>query len=66
MGSSGQLLFDSERINNLFDNLRIVVTEPRKIAAISMAKRICNERSIDNLELVSYSVRFDDKSTAKR
>jgi ATP-dependent RNA helicase TDRD9 len=34
----------------------IVVTQPRKIAAISVAKRVCEERKWDMGKVVGYQV----------
>jgi len=43
--------------------LRIVVTQPRRMAAIAMAKRVCYERHIPFGDEISYTVRFDDRCT---
>lgn len=47
----------------------IVCTQPRRIAAISVAERVSEERGEDGPgargSVVGYSVRFDTKSTAK-
>jgi len=47
------------------DKLRIVVTQPRRVAAISMARRICYEREVRLGEEVGYTIRFDDKTSSK-
>lgn len=71
-----QYIYDSEEIFNditknnkdkVFgkDRLNIVVTQPRKIAAISMAKRVCYERKIPFGEEISYTIRFDDRCTER-
>ena len=44
---------------------RIVVTQPRRVAAIQMAKRVSFERNCPLGNEVGYTVRFDDKSSAK-
>ncbi|CAK74068.1 unnamed protein product (macronuclear) [Paramecium tetraurelia] len=44
-------------------DLKIVVTQPRRMAAISMAKRVAFERN-QNLGIeVGYSIRFDNSTT---
>ena len=46
--------------------LNIVVTQPRRVAAISMTKRICHERGVvEYTDEVSYAIRFDDRTTDK-
>jgi HrpA-like RNA helicase len=48
------------------ERVRIVVTQPRRVAAISMTKRICFERGLPELGgEISYAIRFDDKTTEK-
>ena len=44
---------------------RIVVTQPRRVAAIQMAKRVSFERNCPLGNEIGYTVRFDDKSSAK-
>ena len=44
---------------------RVVVTQPRRVAAIQMAKRVSFERSCKMGEQVGYTVRFDDCSNDK-
>ena len=47
------------------EKLKIVVTQPRRVAAISMTKRICFERGLKNFDgEVSYAIRFDDRTSA--
>lgn len=38
----------------------IVITEPRKISAITLATRVAQEQKTNLGELVGYSVRFDN------
>lgn len=38
----------------------IVVTEPRKISAITLATRVAQEQKTNLGQLVGYSVRFDN------
>lgn len=40
----------------------ILITQPRRVAAISVAKRVAEERGCALGEQVGYAVRFDDKS----
>jgi ATP-dependent RNA helicase DHX8/PRP22 len=42
--------------------VRVVVTQPRKVAAIQMATRVSYERSAKLGKEVGYSIRFDDCS----
>ena len=41
--------------------IRICVTQPRRVATISMAKRICYERRKVLGREISYAIRFDDR-----
>lgn len=45
-------------------NKLIGVTQPRQIAAISVAERVCDERRCRMGSEVGYTVRFDDKTSA--
>jgi HrpA-like RNA helicase len=73
-----QYVFDSAEIreqvlkinkdagNMPFDEqLNIVITQPRRVAAISMAKRISFERNRKLGDVVSYTIRFDDRCSEK-
>ena len=40
----------------------IGITEPRRVAAIAMADRVATEMNVDQHDLVSYQIRFDDKT----
>ena len=51
--------------SNEFGNGIIGVTQPRKVAAISLATRVAAEKNTTVGALVGYSVRFDDKSGAE-
>jgi len=42
--------------------IKIVITQPRRVATIAMAKRICEERNCKLGQEVGYAIRFDDKS----
>lgn len=46
-------------------NIRVVVTQPRRVAAISMARRLCYEREAELGQEIGYTIRFDDKSSEK-
>ncbi len=45
------------------DKLSIVVTQPRRVAAMAMARRVCEERGISFGNEISYAIRFDDRCT---
>lgn len=53
------ILVKSERSSTL------CITQPRRVAAISLATRVAQEMSTDLGYLVGYSVRFEDKSCEK-
>lgn len=40
--------------------MRILITQPRRVAAITIAQRVAQEKGGRLGELVGYSVRFDD------
>ena len=42
-----------------------MITQPRRVAAIAMAKRICYERGVNLGDEVGYTIRFDDKTSVK-
>ncbi|AFN84055.1 HrpA-like helicase [Encephalitozoon romaleae SJ-2008] len=44
---------------------RIVCTQPRRIAAISIAKKVARDMNVKLGEEVGYSIRFDDRSSSK-
>ncbi|CAG7729289.1 unnamed protein product [Allacma fusca] len=56
-----QYIFDG----NMHKNKCIAITQPRRIAAISMAKRVADERQEDVGGTVGYSVRFEDTTSEK-
>lgn len=41
-------------------NKTIVITEPRKVSAITLATRVAKEQKTNLGQLVGYSVRFDN------
>jgi HrpA-like RNA helicase len=62
-----QVLKINKDVGNMpFDEqLNIVITQPRRVAAISMAKRISFERNRKLGDVVSYTIRFDDRCSEK-
>lgn len=62
-----QYLADSERFAKLFSSaskpLRIAITQPRRVAAVAMAKRVSQERGTRLGGQVGYTIRFEDRST---
>ncbi|KAJ3090921.1 hypothetical protein HK102_002259 [Quaeritorhiza haematococci] len=51
--------------SELEDGDMIAITQPRRIAATSVAARVAEEMEVELGEEVGYSVRFDEKSSAK-
>lgn len=66
-----QYIYDCEKIKKhisdcskkKIDQLKICVTQPRRVAAISMAKRISYERARKLGNEISYAIRFDDRTS---
>ncbi|KAF9584261.1 DEAH-box ATP-dependent RNA helicase prp22 [Lunasporangiospora selenospora] len=52
-------------IIDAFRGTRVGVTQPRRIAAISVAKRVAEEYDCRLGDTVGYTVRFDDKSSSR-
>ncbi|KAF9902299.1 DEAH-box ATP-dependent RNA helicase prp22 [Lobosporangium transversale] len=48
-----------------FRGMRIGVTQPRRIAAISVAKRVAEEYDCRLGSTVGYTIRFDDKTSSR-
>lgn len=44
---------------------RVAVTQPRRVAAMSLAQRVCWERKCKLGSVVGYCVRFDDRTSRK-
>ena len=62
-----QYLLDSEKFHCLFENkrgLRVAITQPRRVAAVAMARRVSDERGTRLGDVVGYCIRFEDKSSA--
>ncbi|KAG5437341.1 hypothetical protein PCANB_000771 [Pneumocystis canis] len=58
-----QFIFEDAILNNNGARCNILCTQPRRIAAISVAQRVCFERNEELRESVGYHVRFDNKSS---
>ncbi|CCJ29239.1 unnamed protein product [Pneumocystis jirovecii] len=56
-----QFIFEDAILNNSGARCNILCTQPRRIAAISVAQRVCFERNEKLRESVGYQVRFDSK-----
>ncbi|CAG8644080.1 14956_t:CDS:2 [Acaulospora morrowiae] len=54
-----QLIFEESIMERLGAHCNIIVTQPRRIAAISVAQRVAYERSEKLGQTVGYNVRFD-------
>lgn len=44
-------------------NVGVTVTQPRRVAAVSIARRVAEERGVELGKEVGYCVRFDDCSS---
>ncbi|CAD7929227.1 unnamed protein product [Amoebophrya sp. A120] len=53
-----QYIYDSKEFGN-----RFCITQPRRVAAISVAKRVAEERAVHLGTEVGYTIRFDDTTT---
>ena len=49
----------------LGDNSMIGITQPRRVAAITVAQRVCDERKSRVGDTVGYTVRFDDQTSSR-
>ena len=56
-----QFLLDSGWTRTAAGHATIAVTQPRKVAAVSLAARVAEERSCELGHEVGYAVRFDEK-----
>ncbi|WAR54174.1 hypothetical protein PtB15_3B687 [Puccinia triticina] len=56
-----QLILDEATMRGEGAKCNIICTQPRRIAAISVAQRVANERNEKLSESVGYQVRFDSK-----
>lgn len=55
-----QFLFDAEFCR---DGKVIGITQPRRVAAVTVAKRVADECGVELGQKVGYSVRFDDSTS---
>ena len=46
-------------------NSKVVCTQPRRVAAVSVAQRVAYELKSDVGDLVGYTIRFEDKTSNK-
>jgi len=63
-----QYLLDSDKFMKLFTSgrdLRIAITQPRRVAAVAMAKRVSQERGTPLGDVVGYTIRFEDHSSPR-
>ncbi|KAG5676843.1 hypothetical protein PVAND_006650 [Polypedilum vanderplanki] len=49
--------------SNLLKNGMIAITQPRRVAAVTLAQRVTREKNRHLGELVSYAIRFEDTTT---
>ena len=47
------------------DEKMVAVTQPRRVAAVTVAQRVASERNCEVGEEVGYSIRFDDNCTGR-
>lgn len=47
------------------NKINVIITQPRRMAAVSMAARVSQERGTIMGAEVGYSIRFDDKTCSK-
>ncbi|KAL7445620.1 hypothetical protein ACHAXM_009954 [Skeletonema potamos] len=57
-----QYILEDAIANGMGDTTRIIMTQPRKIAAISVAERVAAERDEEIGQSVGYTVRFNKQS----
>ncbi|KAF9933588.1 ATP-dependent RNA helicase dhx8 [Mortierella alpina] len=48
-----------------FRNMRIGVTQPRRIAAVSVARRVAEEYDCRLGDIIGYTIRFDDNTSSR-
>ena len=46
------------------DGKVIGITQPRRVAAVTVAKRVAEESGVQLGQRVGYSIRFDDRTSA--
>lgn len=60
-----QYLTDSVRLRECVGStsaLRVAITQPRRVAAVAIARRVAEERKVALGKEVGYTIRFDDNS----
>lgn len=60
-----QYLYESGFVPKMGLNGMIAVTQPRRVAAITIAQRVANEMGTQVGEIVGYSVRFEDVTSPR-
>jgi pre-mRNA-splicing factor ATP-dependent RNA helicase DHX15/PRP43 len=56
--------FLSSKIGNIETNRKLIAcTQPRRVAAMSVAKRVAEEMDVNLGEQVGYSIRFEDRTS---
>lgn len=53
----------SDGVSTRCSPYRIAITQPRRVAAISLSKRVADEMGVALGDIVGYSVRFDEVSS---
>src|SRR5262245_13083253 len=48
-----------------FSNKMVACTQPRRVAAMSVAERVAHEMDVQLGEEVGYSIRFEEKTSSK-
>lgn len=61
-GKEAQLAVGSRKIPSAPRKLIVAVTQPRRVAATSVARRVADERGCHLGEEVGYSIRFEDRT----
>ncbi|KAJ3354224.1 putative ATP-dependent RNA helicase dhx33 [Kappamyces sp. JEL0680] len=62
---SGKTTQIPQLLHKVYRGKRIVITQPRRVAAISIAKRVANEMECKLGDTVGYQIRFDDTSSSE-
>ncbi len=60
-----QFIYEHEKQKNTKHKASVVITQPRRVAAMSLAKRVAQEMSVEVGGLVGYCVRFDEMTSAE-
>jgi HrpA-like RNA helicase len=62
---SGKTTQIPQLLHNVYKDKRIVITQPRRVAAISIAKRVSEELGRPLGTSVGYQIRFEDVSSSE-